>query len=546
MSKPSLNDIQSAAVDALKKGDDVRAFDLACVALNNPQAGRLPAVIFGQASQNLQLYKFNPSVRQAILAYLEQERVDHSYAHNMWTAMLTLDPVFQELMAVVQSRKVTVDDWLRIEPALQDSFLTRGLQKLILRNPTYELFFRNIRKLVLMELWPAGLLKTKNLPFLCALAEQCYSNEYVYALSAEEEKALASLPHDNPVSVAILGCYRPLCDAGIDHRLSAVAAFRSLVRVQVLEPRREAELMEGIRREGAIEDSVSQNVRAMYEENPYPRWQSIDLPLKKREGITGRMLIAGCGTGRTATQMGNVFPNAQIVACDISRRSISYAMRMAEKFGNGHVQFLQQDIMTIDQMEGRFDVVECSGVLHHMADPVAGWEKLLTKLEPDGMMLVCLYSEKAREDVKAVRDYIAGRGMEPTAENIRALRAEILDTPGHPLARILRSRDFYTLSEARDLVFHIQETTYSLPMIRKIVDGLGLEFIRFKNPDNRTPRLYAARYPDDPDMNDLDHWHEFEQDHPLTFSGMYKMIFKKKGAKVSEAAQSMIQVAYSG
>jgi SAM-dependent methyltransferase len=542
--KPSLNDISNAAVAALKQGENVKAFDLACHALKDPRAGHLPRIVLSESVKSLKLLKFEPSVRNAILSYLDHDRVDHNKMVKSWLAMLGLDPMFKDFLDVVQSRQVSIEDWQKMEPALHDPFMTEGLRKLMVMNLVQEIFFRNVRKLSLLELWPKGLLKTRNLNFLCALAEQCFLNEFMYFAGEDEKKALAELPRDNPIAVAILGCYEPLHKHEINPKLSGVAAFRNMVNVHILEPRREAELAAEINSIGVIDDAVSKNVQAMYEENPYPRWRSLDLPLKNRPEVTGTMLIAGCGTGRTTTQIGNIFPNVELTACDISRRSIAYAMRMAEKFGNEGVTFEHRDIMTLDTMEKTFDFVECSGVLHHMADPVAGWKKLITRMKPDGIMLACLYSTKAREDVKAVRDYIAERGLEPTAENIKMLRAEIIDQKDHPLKRITRSRDFYTLSEARDLVFHIQETTYTLPELKKIIDDLGLEFYRFKMPDLKTEKLYREKFPDDPNMKNLDNWHEFENARPETFAGMYKMIFTKKGAAPNHAALSMVKVAY--
>jgi hypothetical protein len=39
--------------------------------------------------------------------------------------------------------------------------------------------------------------------------------------------------------------------------------------------------------------------------------------------------------------------------------------------------------------------------------------------------------------------------------------------------------------------------------------------------DGATLRAYKRRFPDDPAATNLDHWHDFEDDRPDTFSGMY-------------------------
>lgn len=541
--KIDINEYNKAAFTAVKEQRFADACRFAATALKDSRAGHLPRLLFAQSIRYVTLVDYDPLIRSAIMAYLDYDGVDHNHVVLLWLSMMAVDPVFKDCIACVESRTVDLAAWQKIETALNDPFITEGLRKLLIRNPAYEVFFRNLRKMALLELWPKGLLKTKHLNFLCALAEQCFVNEFLYDVTDEERAALAELPRDNAIAVSILGCYVPLSEEAINPKLSAVAAFRNMIAMHIHTVRREKELQEQIPR-AEIRNAVSQNVQAMYEENPYPRWRSIDIALAPKPEVTGTMLIAGCGTGCTATQMGHMFPNVEITACDITLRSIAYAMRMAEEFGNKGVHFEHRDIMDLDSMEKTFDFVECSGVLHHMADPAAGWRKLVSRLEPDGLMLVCLYSTKAREHVKAVRDYIAEKNIPPTPENIRKLRAEIIDTKGHPLENITRFRDFYTLSETRDLVFHIQETTYSIPEIRKIADDIGLEIYRLRIVDKSVEKSYRQTYPDDAQMSNLDNWHAFEQAHPLTFAGMYKIIFKKKGAVPGEKALSMLNIGW--
>jgi hypothetical protein len=47
--------------------------------------------------------------------------------------------------------------------------------------------------------------------------------------------------------------------------------------------------------------------------------------------------------------------------------------------------------------------------------------------------------------------------------------------------------------------------------------------------DFRTTQKYAARFPADKAMTDLDCWHEFEQDAPYAFANMYRFWVQKPG-----------------
>jgi hypothetical protein len=84
------------------------------------------------------------------------------------------------------------------------------------------------------------------------------------------------------------------------------------------------------------------------------------------------------------------------------------------------------------------------------------------------------------------------------------------------------------LSECRDLLFHVQEHRMTLPQIRDLLAANGLTFLGFE-VDFRTAQKYAARFPADKAMLDLDGWDQFEQDHPYTFASMYRFWIQKAG-----------------
>src|SRR6185503_14614623 len=127
-------------------------------------------------------------------------------------------------------------------------------------------------------------------------------------------------------------------------------------------------------------------VAAQYEAHPYPRWTSLQMPreasarvmldgLFSREGLAFldrpfRVLIAGAGTGQHALAASVRYgPNAQVLAIDLSRRSLAYGKARAAHFGVPNLEFAQADIETIPEDAGPFDLIEAVGVLHHMAEP---------------------------------------------------------------------------------------------------------------------------------------------------------------------------------
>ena len=89
-----------------------------------------------------------------------------------------------------------------------------------------------------------------------------------------------------------------------------------------------------------------------------------------------------------------------MLAVDLSLASLCYAKRQALALGLTNIAFGEADILKLGGIGRTFDIVDASGVLHHMADPWAGW-RVLPLLRPGGFMRVGLYSRLGRRDVDA-------------------------------------------------------------------------------------------------------------------------------------------------
>jgi 2-polyprenyl-3-methyl-5-hydroxy-6-metoxy-1,4-benzoquinol methylase len=127
------------------------------------------------------------------------------------------------------------------------------------------------------------------------------------------------------------------------------------------------------------------------------------------------ILIAGCGTGQRSIAMARRFGAPHMLAVAISLASLGYARRKSEELGLT-IAYAQADILELERdldTGGRqFDLIESLGVLHHLADPWAGWRAPRTLLRPGGFMLLGLYSEMARRPVLAARARIAERAAD--------------------------------------------------------------------------------------------------------------------------------------
>ena len=205
-----------------------------------------------------------------------------------------------------------------------------------------------------------------------------------------------------------------------------------------------------------------------------------------------------------------------MLAVDLSRASLGYAKRKTIELGVRNIEYRQADILALSALEERYDLIECSGVLHHMQDPYEGWRVLRSLLKPGGRMRIGLYSELGRRAVVRARELIASQGYKPDAEGIRACRAALRSRA--EFQSIVRNEDFYSMSGCRDLLFHVQEHRFTLPQIEAMLARLQLRFQGFELADSQTLASYRARFKED----SCAHWHRFEEEFPDTFSRMYQ------------------------
>lgn len=376
------------------------------------------------------------------------------------------------------------------------------------------------------------------LPLVVSLAIQGHLNEYAWAATAEERQRVdglaARIETLSPVEAMLLAAYTPL------GRTPGAAALltrgwgepvASVLAEQITTAAEEDVLATQIAAITPIRHAVSDAVRAMYEANPFPRWRTVprvpaaDVVLGFPVPPSPQVLIAGCGTGYQTIIAAQRFATGQVTAIDLSRASLAYGMRKAREAGLTNIDFRQADIMEIADLDQRFDIIESTGVLHHMEDPFAAARTVCGLLKPGGLIKLALYSAAARAELKPAKTL--ARGFTP--DRIPELRQAIADAAeGDPVREALRYIDFYATSPLRDLIMHIQEHELGFGDLRRIIAENGLEFLAFTTPAG-VQHAYREMFPGHEPGADLDHWEALEAAQPQTFSGMYQFWLRKPG-----------------
>ena len=267
------------------------------------------------------------------------------------------------------------------------------------------------------------------------------------------------------------------------------------------------------------------------EHDPY-HWHA-DAWLAER-GEPLRVLFAGCGTGQNILQRALAMPQAELTGVDFSTSSLAFATRKMEEHGIRNVRLIPADILRLDQLgpEETFDIVQSTGVLHHMRDWKEAFGIAVRRLRTGGLFLLSLYSRTARAACSYYlnRGEIASRGLNASsASDIRNFRREVIKEYNY---NIIRTADFQTMSQTRDLLFHAHEDATSWAEMADVFKELGLSVLGVGDKGRgelRSKEQYRRRFPLDINMTDLRLWHEIEQTpgNERMFSGMLTVWLRK-------------------
>ncbi len=444
-----------------------------------------------------------------------------------------------------------------------DSLLRVLLPRAVLSDLAFEDWLVALRRHLLSqaEQDAGGSLDDARLGLHCAVAAQAHLAEYLGAVSEEERVQLARIEERlcaradaadlavPPSWIAACASFAPLSSLPCIELLAArrwPLPVDALFAGQHRAPQEEARLRAGIGRLTPIEDAVSQAVQAQYEANPYPRWSALPrtqepqglaaflaarLPGLGREALAHgsplRVLVAGGGTGQQPIETALGIAGAEVLAVDLSLASLAYARRQAQAMGVPNLRFAQADLLQLGRCGLSFDLIECSGVLHHLADPLAGLAVLVGLLRPGGFLRLGLYSERGRRSVVAARALIAERGWRADRDGIRACRSELRQLPAEDPARgVLAFGDYFAASPCRDLLFHVQEHRFTLPQLAEALRAHPLRFLGFELPP-ATRAAFLREHPERGALQDLDAWDRFEWAHPDCFAAMYQFWLRR-------------------
>jgi SAM-dependent methyltransferase len=205
------------------------------------------------------------------------------------------------------------------------------------------------------------------------------------------------------------------------------------------------------------------------------------------------ILVAGCGTWQAA-KYAACRPDARVIGIDVSTTSLDHTERLKRKYDLTNLETRHLSIEGAADIDRRFDLVVCTGVLHHLADPDAGLSALRSVLKDDGALHLMVYAPYGRTGIYMLKEYCRRLGVQPSEHEIQDLMAVLKVLPRHhPLAAVLGgSRDANNADALADALLNPRDRAYSVPQLFEFIERNGLAFGRWYSQAPYLPQCGAA------------------------------------------------------
>lgn len=223
-------------------------------------------------------------------------------------------------------------------------------------------------------------------------------------------------------------------------------------------------------------DARTEAVRGFYARSPFPGYP----PRDSLEGLRARamrsefarllddaiprdalVLELGCGTGQLGLFLAS--SGRTVVGADLARPSLALARDAAARYGLD-ARFVETDLRAPGLRREAFDVVICSGVLHHTPDPRASFAPVAALARPGGVLVIGVYNAYARLPLRL-------RRMVARLSGFRWI-------PWDPVLRDRRTEPARREAWLRDQYLHPEEHRHTLREVQAWFRDNGVDWLR--------------------------------------------------------------------
>ena len=222
-------------------------------------------------------------------------------------------------------------------------------------------------------------------------------------------------------------------------------------------------------------DNQTLNVKEFYMDDPFPNYNSFDSldnfikKIKNNYFVNSIsslikpndfVLEFGCGTG----QLGNFLAatnHSKVISADLSYNSLKLANTFKIENNIKGIDFFECDIFKPCFKDNSFDLIICSGVLHHTVNPYQGFLNLVKMLKHDGLIIIGLYNSISRIKNSIIKNLSKLIGKSAfylfdkvyRNKNSSAQRSWLKDQYYHPLEERYLFRELHHWYEKNNIEF---------------------------------------------------------------------------------------------
>jgi SAM-dependent methyltransferase len=267
-------------------------------------------------------------------------------------------------------------------------------------------------------------------------------------------------------------------------------------------------------------DATDAQLAAQYEAYPYPKRDPREEAKRLIVGSPGHLrevdhwvfgarrpasrplnaLIAGGGTGDAtimlAQQMARAGRPGSVAWLYRSTAAEGIARARAETRGLDNIVWERRSLLDLPGSGlGPFDYIDCCGVLHHLPEPAAGLDALLSVLAPGGGLGLMVYAPHGRTGVYMAQDalrLLAGPDEAPPAR-LDVARRVLRHLPESAwLRRNAYFGDHIDGGEAGlyDLLLNPRDVSFTVPTLHALLAGAGLRVTCWVEPMRYDPATW--------------------------------------------------------
>jgi len=211
-----------------------------------------------------------------------------------------------------------------------------------------------------------------------------------------------------------------------------------------------------------------------FERNFYTFWPDRE----KREDID--VLVAGCGSNAAARYAFN-HPKARVTGLDLSAASLAHEAYLKDKHNLTNLTLEQGRLEDVAKLGKTFDFIDCSGVLHHLPDPVSGLKALGDVLKPEGTLAIMVYGQYGRTGVYMLQEMFRLMDLGQTPEDVETVKQTLAALPARHAVQdyAARTRDTKYDAGLVDNFLHRQDRAYTTAQCVEFAEAAGMKFMHW-------------------------------------------------------------------